>query len=126
LIASDRGNHFGSVILFSGSDSLFLAPWLGARTLGILKVALPKVMGDSPPCTIEVARGKRKVLTKKKRTRGEREAEEALAVARAADHAERGGRGSGILIGDSRTCVPLTDRVLSTEATEEAEDQPEE
>jgi hypothetical protein len=66
------------------------------------------------------------VLAKKKRTREVREAEEALAVARAVDHAERGGRGSGILIGDSRTRVPLTDRVLGTEATKEAKDQPEE
>jgi hypothetical protein len=82
--------------------------------------------GDSPPRTTEVARGKRKVIAKKKHTREAREAEEALAVARVADRAERGGRGSGILIGDSRTRVPLTNRVLSTEATEEVEDQPEE
>jgi hypothetical protein len=81
--------------------------------------------GDGPPCTTEVARGKRKVTTKKKRTREEHEAEEALVVARAAERAEKGGRGSGILIGDSRTRVPLTDCVLSTEATEEVVDQPE-
>jgi hypothetical protein len=62
------------------------------------------------------------MFAKKKRTREEREVEEALA----ADRAEKGGRGSGILIRDSHTCVPLTDRVLGTKATEEAEDQPEE
>jgi hypothetical protein len=62
----------------------------------------------------------------KKCTREEHEAAEALAVARAANRAKRGGRGSGILIGDSRTCVPLIDRVLGTKATEEVEDQPEE
>jgi hypothetical protein len=66
------------------------------------------------------------MLAKKKRTREEREVAEALAVAQAIDHAERGGRGSGILIKDSRTCVPLTNRVLGTEATKEAEDQLEE
>jgi hypothetical protein len=82
--------------------------------------------GDSPPCTTEVARDKRKMLAKKKRTREEHEAAEALAVARATDCAERGGRGIGILIGDSHTRVPLTDRVLGTEATEEAKDQLEE
>jgi hypothetical protein len=126
LIASERGNLFESVVLFSSSDSLFLAPWLGGRTLGILLVVLlevTEVMGVIVwPRTIEVSRGKRKVFSKKKRTREEREAEKALAVARAADHAERGGRGSGILIGDSHTCVPLTNCVLGIEATEEAED----
>lgn len=38
-------------------------------------------------------------------------------MAMAAEHAERGGRGSGILIGDS--CVCLEGRELGTEATEE-------
>jgi hypothetical protein len=46
-----------------------------------------------------------------------REAEEALAVARVADRVESGGRGSGILIGESRTRVSLSGRVLGTEAT---------
>jgi hypothetical protein len=46
----------------------------------------------------EVARGKRKLLSRKKRTREERDAEEALAVARAAYRAEKGDRNSGILI----------------------------
>jgi hypothetical protein len=45
-------------------------------------------------------------------------------VAQAAELAESGGRGSGILIGRSRTRVPLEGCVLGTEATEEAEDQP--
>jgi hypothetical protein len=39
----------------------------------------------------------------KKRTRKDREVEEALAVAQAAERAESGGRGSGILIGESST-----------------------
>jgi hypothetical protein len=81
--------------------------------------------GDSPPHIIEVARGKRKLISTKKRTRKDREAEEALAVAQAADRAESGGRGSGILIGESRTRVPLSGRVLGTEATEVTEDQSE-
>jgi hypothetical protein len=72
-----------------------------------------------------VARGKRKLISTKKRTRKDREAEEALAVAREAKRAESGGRGSGILIGESRTRVPLFGRV-PTEATEATEDQPEE
>jgi hypothetical protein len=50
-----------------------------------------------------VARGKRKLISTKKRTRKDREAEKALAVARAANRAESGGRGSGILIGESHT-----------------------
>jgi hypothetical protein len=81
--------------------------------------------GDSPPCITEVARGKRKLVSRKKRTRKEREVEEALAVARAADRAESGGRGSVILIGESRTRVLLSGRVLGTKATEVTEDQPE-
>jgi hypothetical protein len=72
-----------------------------------------------------VARGKRKLIGRKKHTKEDREAEEALAVARAADRVESGGRGSGILIGESRTRVPLSGRVLGTEATEAIEDQPE-
>jgi hypothetical protein len=43
-------------------------------------------------------------------------------VADAADLAERGGRGSGIQIGEHR--FHLEGRQLSTEATEETEDQP--
>jgi hypothetical protein len=57
--------------------------------------------GDrSPPRLTEVARGKRKkVITKKiKRT----EVEVAHAVAEAVDRAKRGGRGSGIQIGERR------------------------
>jgi hypothetical protein len=82
--------------------------------------------GDSPPRLTEVARGKRKLISTKKHTRKDREAEEALAVARAAERAESGGRGSGILISESRTRVPLSGRVLGTEAIEATEDQPEE
>jgi hypothetical protein len=50
-----------------------------------------------------VARGKDKLISTKKRTKKDREAEEALEVARAAERAESGGRGSGILIGESHT-----------------------
>jgi hypothetical protein len=73
-----------------------------------------------------VARGKHKFLSRKKHTREEQDAEEALAVARAADRAEKGGRGSGILIGDLLTRISLLDHVLGTEATEETEAQAEE
>jgi hypothetical protein len=72
-----------------------------------------------------VARGKRKLISRKKHTREDREAEEALAVSRVADRAKSGGRGSGILIGESHTRVPLSGHVLGTEAIEATEDQPE-
>jgi hypothetical protein len=71
---------------------------------------------------IEVARGKRKKITTKKRKRTLTEAEIAQAVADAADLAGRGGRGSGIQIGEHR--FHLEGRQLDTEATEETEDQP--
>jgi hypothetical protein len=58
----------------------------------------------------------------KKRTRKDKEAEEALAIARAAEIAESGGRGSGILIGESCTRVPLSRHVLGIEAIEAIED----
>jgi hypothetical protein len=51
---------------------------------------------------IEVARGKRKKIIAKKRKRILTEAELAQAVADAADLVERGGRGSGIHIGERR------------------------
>jgi hypothetical protein len=50
----------------------------------------------------EVARGKRKKITAKKRKMTLTEAEVALAVADTADQAKRGGRGSGIQIGERR------------------------
>jgi hypothetical protein len=81
--------------------------------------------GDSPPRLIEVARGKSKLISRKKRTREDREADEALAVSRAVDRAESGGRGSGILIGESHTRVPLSGCVLGTKAIELTEDQSE-
>jgi hypothetical protein len=71
--------------------------------------------GDSPPRIIEVARGKRKLISRKKRTRKERDRGSPSSC-----------RGSGILIGESRTRVSLSGRVLGTEATEATEDQPEE
>jgi cell division septum initiation protein DivIVA len=78
--------------------------------------------GDESPRMTEVARGKRKKIAAKKRKRTLTEAELAQAVADAADLAERGGRGSGIHIGEHR--FYLEGRQLGTEATEETEDQP--
>jgi hypothetical protein len=79
--------------------------------------------GDvSPPRLTEVARGKRKKTIAKKRKRTLTEAEIAQAVADAADLAERGGRSSGIHIGERR--FHLEGRQLSTEATEGTEDIP--
>jgi hypothetical protein len=55
---------------------------------------------ESSPRVTEVARGKRKKLAVKKRKRTPTEAEIAQAVADAAERAERGGRSSGIHIGE--------------------------
>jgi len=54
-----------------------------------------------PPGLTEQEKGKgpKKTITKKKHKRGHTEAERAVAVATAAERAERGGRGSGIRIG---------------------------
>jgi hypothetical protein len=68
----------------------------------------------------EVAHGKRKKITAKKRKRTLTEVEIPQAVADVADLAERGGRGSGIHIGERR--FHLEGRWLGTEATEETED----
>jgi hypothetical protein len=77
----------------------------------------PSDGGDSPPRRIEVARGKRVKITAKKRKRTLTEAEVAQVVADAVEAAERGGRSSGIRIGESR--FHLEGRQLGTEATEE-------
>jgi len=55
-----------------------------------------------PPHLIEQEKGKgpKKTTSKRKRKRGDIEAERAAAVAASAERAERGGRGSGIRIGD--------------------------
>jgi hypothetical protein len=82
----------------------------------------PSDRDESPPRVIEVAHGKRKKLAIKKRKRTPIEAEIAQAIAGAAEHAERGGRGSGIHIGERR--FHLDDRQLSTEAIEGTEDPP--
>jgi hypothetical protein len=59
--------------------------------------------GDgSPPRLTEVAQGKHKKIVTKKRKRTLIEVEVAQAVADAADRAKRGGRGSGIQIGERR------------------------
>jgi hypothetical protein len=79
--------------------------------------------GDkSPPRVTEVAHGKRKKIAVKKRKRTPTEAEIAQAVADAVERAERGGRGSGIHIGERR--FHLEGRQLGTEATEGTEDSP--
>jgi hypothetical protein len=70
----------------------------------------------------EVACGKRKKLAVKKRKRTPTEAEIAQVVADAAERVERGGRGSGIHIGERR--FHLDDRQLGTEDTEGTEDPP--
>jgi hypothetical protein len=57
---------------------------------------------ESPPRVTEVAHGKRKKIAVKKRKRTPTETEIAQAVADAAEHAERGGRSSGIHIGERR------------------------
>jgi hypothetical protein len=77
---------------------------------------------ESPPKMIEVARGKRKKLAVKKRKRTHTEAEIAQVVADAAERAERGGRGSGIHIGERR--FHLEGRQLGTKATEGTENPP--
>jgi hypothetical protein len=56
----------------------------------------PSDRDGSPPRLTEVARGKRKKITAKKRKRTLTEAEIAQAVVDTADLAERGDRGSGI------------------------------
>jgi hypothetical protein len=82
----------------------------------------PSDEDESPPRLTEVARGKRKKIAIKKRKRTLTEAEITQTVADAADLAERGGRGSGIHIGERR--FHLEGRQLGTEATEETEDPP--
>jgi hypothetical protein len=69
-----------------------------------------------------VARGKRVKIAAKKRKRTLTEAEVAQVVVDAAELAERGGRSSGIRIGERR--FHLEGRQLGTEATEETVDAP--
>jgi hypothetical protein len=57
---------------------------------------------DSPPRRSEIARGKRIKILARKKKKTLTEAEIALAVADAAEQAERGGRSSGIHIGERR------------------------
>jgi hypothetical protein len=57
---------------------------------------------ESPPRRTEVACGKRVKIAAKKRKRTLTEAEVAQAVADAAEAVERGGKSSGICIGESR------------------------
>jgi hypothetical protein len=80
----------------------------------------PSDRDGSPPCLTEVARGKRKKVITKKRKRTKEEV--AHVVAEAIDRAERGGKGSGIQIGERR--FHLEGRQLGTEATKQIEEQP--
>jgi hypothetical protein len=82
----------------------------------------PSDRDESPPRLTEVAQGKRKKTSTKKRKRQLTEAEVAQAVADAADRAVQEGKGNGIQIGECR--FHLEGRQLSTEATEETEEQP--
>jgi hypothetical protein len=77
---------------------------------------------DILPRRTEVAHSKQVKIAAKKRKRTLIEAEVAQAVADAAEAAERGGRSSGIRIGESR--FHLEGRQLGTEATEEIVDAP--
>jgi hypothetical protein len=77
---------------------------------------------ESPPRVTKVAHGKRKKLAVKKRKRTPTKAEIAQVVADATERAERGGRGSGIHIGERR--FHLDGRQLGTKATEGTEDPP--
>jgi hypothetical protein len=78
--------------------------------------------GDESPRRTEVARGKRVKIAAKKRKRTLIEVEVAQAVVGAVEAAERGGKSSGIRIGESR--FHLEGRQLGTEATEETVDAP--
>jgi hypothetical protein len=62
----------------------------------------PSDRDESPPRRTEVAHGKRVKIAAKKRKRTLIEADAAQAVANVAEAAERGGRSSGIRIGESR------------------------
>jgi hypothetical protein len=62
----------------------------------------PSDEDESPPRVTEVAHGKCKKLAVKKRKMTPTEAEIAQAVADATERVERGGRGSGIHIGEHR------------------------
>jgi hypothetical protein len=77
---------------------------------------------DSPPWRTEVAHGKRVKIAAKNRKRTLTEAEVAQAVTDVAEAAERGGRSSGIHIGESR--FHLEGRQLGIEAIEETVDAP--
>jgi hypothetical protein len=77
---------------------------------------------ESPPRLTEVARGKCKKIATKKRKMTPTKAEIAQVVADTAKLAERGGRSSGIHIGERR--FHLEGRQLGTEATEGTEDPP--
>jgi hypothetical protein len=82
----------------------------------------PSDRDESPPRLTEVACGKHKKTSAKKRKKTLTKAEIAQVVTDAAELAERGGRSSGIHIGERR--FHLEGRQLGTKATEEIVDAP--
>jgi hypothetical protein len=108
------------------SVSLFLSPWLDAKMSEALLLEVTEVTGVTVLPILQRWLKESVSLSVGRSAPEKREVEEALVVARAADKAERGGRGSGILIGESRTRVLLSRHVLGTKATEVTEDPPEE
>jgi hypothetical protein len=85
----------------------------------VVRQCAPSDGDNSPPRLSEVARGKRIKIMARKKKKTLTDAEIAQAVADAADAVERGGRSSGIRIGDSR--FHLEGRQLGTETTETTE-----
>jgi hypothetical protein len=94
------------------SVSLFLSPWLDAKMSEALLLEVTEVTGVTVLPILQRWLKESVSLSVGRSAPEKREVEEALVVARAADKAERGGRGSGILIGESRTRVLLSGRVL--------------
>jgi hypothetical protein len=79
----------------------------------------PSDGNESPPRLSEVAHGKRIKIMARRKKKTLTNSEIAQAVADAAEQAERGGRSSGIRIGERR--FHLKGRQLGTEATEATE-----
>jgi hypothetical protein len=97
----------------------FFSAWLATKNVG----GAPSDGDESPPRLTEVARGKRKKTSTKKRKRQLTEVEVAQAVANTADRAERGGRGNGIQIVDHRFHLEGRQHSIK-KATEQIEEQP--
>jgi hypothetical protein len=109
------------VVLSAIVDSLDLATMARCKN-----VSRPSRGGDEerdPPRLTEKAQGMRKVLAKRKRKRADRDTE----MAAAAECVERGGRGSGIQIGESHFHLEGrelgNDEPTQTEQTKEKAEQ---